>query len=107
MAYDEQLAARVRELLTGEEGLTEKRMFGGVAFLVDGHLAVSASSSGGLLVRVEPAETDGLLQEEGVTPFQMRGRPMAGWLLVAPGAVDDGPSIERWVTVGLTYARTL
>ena len=107
MAYDEELAARVRDVLGGEEGVTEKRMFGGLAFLVDGHLAVSASGRGGLLVRVDPGQGDALLDEPGVAPFEMRGRPVAGWLHVATSAVQDEDALERWVGRGLGHARGL
>jgi TfoX/Sxy family transcriptional regulator of competence genes len=107
MAYDEELAARVRDVLTGESGVTEKRMFGGLAFLVDGHLAVSASSRGGLLVRVDPAQGEALLEEPGVAPFEMRGRAMTGWLHVAAAAVEEDDALERWVGRGLGFARTL
>jgi TfoX/Sxy family transcriptional regulator of competence genes len=107
MAYDEELAARVRDVLTGESGVTEKRMFGGLAFLVDGHLAVSASSRGGLLVRVDPAQGEALLEEPGVAPFEMRGRAMTGWLHVAAAAVEEDDALERWVGHGLGFARTL
>jgi hypothetical protein len=107
MAYDEELVVRVRDVLVGEEGVTEKRMFGGLAFLVDRRLAVSASGRGGLLVRADPAQVDSLLQEPGVTRFRMRGRPMTGWLHVDPAAVADEPALEHWVAVGVGYARTL
>ena len=107
MAYDEEFTARVRDALAGEQGITERRMFGGLAFMVDGHLAVSASGRGGLLVRADPADTDGLLDEPGVTRFRMRDRPMTGWLHVAPEVVEHDAALERWVRVGLTYARSL
>ena len=106
MAYDGELAARVRQVLAGEPGVTEKRMFGGLAFLVDGHLAVSASGKGGLLVRVDPAQQPALLREAGVEPFEMRGRPMAGWLHVAVGSVEDDSALSRWVRLGAGCART-
>jgi len=107
MAYDDQLAARVRDVVGGQGGVTEKRMFGGLAFLVDGHLAVSASGKGGLLVRVEPERTDALLEEPGVAPFEMRGRPMAGWLHVSTEAIEQQDALERWVALGLRCARAL
>jgi TfoX/Sxy family transcriptional regulator of competence genes len=107
VAYDDELAARVRSVVAGEPGLTQKRMFGGLAFLVDGNLAVSVSSKGGLLVRVDPAETESLVETPFVEPFEMRGRAMSGWLHVTSEAVEtDGP-LERWVRRGVTYARSL
>ena len=107
MPHDDALAARVRDVVTGGEGVTEKRMFGGHAFLVDGHLAVSASSRGGLLVRADPGQVEAFLEEPGVTRFEMRGRPMKGWLHVTPEAVADEARLVRWVDVGVGYARTL
>jgi len=82
MAYDEDLANRVRELVLTEEGVTEKRMFGGLAFLIDGNMSVSASGQGGLLLRVGPAETDALLRKPHAHPVEMRGHVMQGWLRV-------------------------
>src|SRR3954470_3155371 len=107
MAYDEDLADRLRALLSDEEGLTEQRMFGGLAFLVHGNLAVSASSRGGLLLRVDPADAAALTQHPEVGPFEMRGRDLNGWLHVGTGALEDQEDLERWVQVGLAYARSL
>lgn len=107
MAYDEELADRVRELLQAEEGLVEKRMFGGLAFLIDGHMAVGASSQGGLMVRVEPAETEALVRAPHARRFEMRGRALAGWLLVGPDGLVTDEQVARWVTRGVTYARSL
>jgi hypothetical protein len=107
MAYDEDLADRVRSAIDDPSGLTEKRMFGGHAFLVDGHLAVSASRQGGLLLRVDPAESQALVAEAGVSRFVMRGREMDGWLHVLPEAVVTDEQLERWVEIGLRYARSL
>jgi len=107
MAYDETLAARVREHAAGHP-VEEKKMFGGLAFLLGGHLAVAASGQGGLLVRVEPSETAGLLAEPGAAPFEMGGRgAMDGWLRVDPDAVADEDALARWVDRGLAYARSL
>jgi TfoX/Sxy family transcriptional regulator of competence genes len=107
MAYDETLAARIREHTSGEP-VVEKKMFGGLAFLLGGHLSVSASGQGGLLVRVDPADSDAFLAEPGVTPMQMGNRaPMDGWLRVAPDAVADEPALARWVERGLAFARSL
>ena len=107
MAYDVELSDRVRDLVESEPGLTEKRMFGGLAFLIGGHMAVSASGKGGLLVRVDPARTDDLVDEPHVGRFVMRGRPMDGWLRVDAEAVEEDVALERWVNHGVTYARSL
>ena len=107
MAYDEDLAARVRELVAREDGLTEKKMFGGLAFLINGNMSVSASGQGGLLLRVEPEETGSLLREPHAQLFEMRGRSMQGWLRVAPEGVQTKPDLERWVSRGVAYARSL
>jgi hypothetical protein len=106
MAYDEFLANRVREVVAGEKGLTEKAMFGGLAFLINGNMAVSASGQGGLLLRVDPTQTAALLKEPPVRPFAMRGREMDGWVRVEVEALDDD-EFRRWVHVGVTYARSL
>jgi len=107
MAYDEDLAHRVRELVLPEEGVTEKRMFGGLAFLIDGHMSVTASRLGGLLVRVDPAETEALLRKPSAHPFEMRGRPMHGWLRVDAEGLHTKRQLERWVARGIAYARSL
>ena len=108
MAYDEELADRIRDLVAGERGVTEKRMFGGLGFLIGGHLAVSASGQGGLLVRVEPEETDRLVTREHVRRFQMRNRPpMDGWLRVDDAGVRTKRQLAGWVKRGVTYARSL
>ena len=101
MAYDEDLANRIRELIAAEDGVTEKKMFGGLAFLVGGNMAVAASGQGGLLVRCDPDETDALVAEPGVRRMEMRGREMDGWLRV------DDEDVERWVRTGVRYARSL
>ena len=107
MAYDEHLADRVRELLQDEPDVSEKRMFGGLAFLVGGNMAVSASSKGGLLLRVDPAKTESLLNPPAVRPFEMRGREMDGWLRVDVEAVNTKAQLRRWVGYGVSYARSL
>lgn len=107
MAYDVKLADRVRDLVGTEAGLTEKRMFGGLAFLINGHLAVSASSRGGLLVRVDPAATESMVEHDHVQRFEMRGRGMDGWLHVQDEAVRSDNDLRRWVAVGVDYARSL
>ena len=107
MAYDEYLADRIRALVGGERGLTEQKMFGGLAFLIDGNMSVSASGQGGLLLRVDPEQTDELLAEPHAQPFVMRGRAMDGWLRVDPAGLESDADLERWVTTGVAYARTL
>jgi TfoX/Sxy family transcriptional regulator of competence genes len=107
MAYDEDLANRIRELIADEDGLTEKRMFGGLAFLIDGHMSVSVSGQGGLLLRVDPEQTEALLAEPHAQPFAMRGREMQGWLRVEPEGVTSRAQLERWVRRGVDHARTL
>jgi hypothetical protein len=105
VAHDPELAQRLRGLLDGERGLTEKRMFGGVAFLLDGHMAVCAGNDGGLMVRVDPARTETLLERPGAGPTVMRGRPMRGWLDVE-GEIDDA-ALQGWVDEGVSYVRAL
>jgi TfoX/Sxy family transcriptional regulator of competence genes len=107
VAYDEDLANRVRELIGAEDGLDEKRMFGGLAFLVGGHMAVAASGQGGLLVRVPPGETEALLAQAGARPFEMRGRELDGWVRVDAEGVRTRSDLEKWVARGLSYARSL
>ena len=107
MAYDEKLAGRIRELVAGEADLTEKRMFGGLAFLIGGNMAVAASGQGGALVRVDPAQSDKLVATTGARLFEMRGRAMAGWLRVAPEHLRTKRQLAKWVELGTTYARSL
>jgi TfoX/Sxy family transcriptional regulator of competence genes len=107
VAYDERLAERVRELLAGERGLSEQRMFGGLAFLIDGNLAVAASSQGGLLVRVGPDAFNDALARQGASPMEMRGRVMAGWVRVVPEVLGSKRQLESWVKRGVAFARTL
>ena len=107
MAYDEDLANRIRELVRSEQGVTEKRMFGGLAFLIDGHMSVSASGRGGLLLRVDRAETDAMLSKPHAHPFEMRGRVMQGWLWVDAEGLRTKRQLERWVARGIAYARSL
>jgi TfoX/Sxy family transcriptional regulator of competence genes len=103
MAYDEELADRIRSLVAGEGGVTEQKMFGGLAFLVNGNMAVAASGQGGILVRVDPDESAQLVETTAAEEMVMRGRSMAGWLRVEP-AEDDLP---QWVERGVSYARSL
>jgi TfoX/Sxy family transcriptional regulator of competence genes len=107
VAYDTDLANRIRELTAAEANLTEMKMFGGLAFLVSGNMSVAVSGQGGLLLRVDPAQTDELLAKPNASPFVMRGRPMDGWLRVAPEGVKTKAQLQRWVDRGVGYARTL
>lgn len=107
MAYDEDLAGRIRELVAGESGLTEKKMFGGLAFLIGGNMAVAASGQGGVLVRVDPAESNSLVATTKARPMEMRGRQMQGWLRVDPKDVRTKPELAEWVERGRSYARSL
>jgi TfoX/Sxy family transcriptional regulator of competence genes len=107
MAYDEDLAHRLRELLAGEEAVTEKKMFGGLAFLVRGNMSVSASRNGGLLVRIDPADSDACLQRPHVALMEMRGRTMDGWLTVAPEGLGTKRELGAWVKRSLAYVETL
>jgi TfoX/Sxy family transcriptional regulator of competence genes len=107
VAYDEDLANRIRELVHREPGLTEKRMFGGLAFLINGNMSVSASSQGGLLLRVDPEETDELVRKPHTQPFVMRGRAMDGWLRIDGEGVRTKRQLEPWVARGVRYARSL
>ena len=107
MAYDEDLANRIRELVAFEPGLTEKKMFGGLAFLIGGHMSVSASGQGGLLLHVAPEHTEELLARPHAAPFEMRGREMTGWLRVAPEGVETVDDLRPWVKLGVEYARSL
>jgi TfoX/Sxy family transcriptional regulator of competence genes len=107
VAYDEQLADRIRELIGGERGLSEKKMFGGLAFLVGGNMAVAASGQGGLMVRVDPAKGDELIATTTARAMEMRGRSMSGWLRLESDDVRQKRQLEKWVTRGVAYARTL
>ena len=107
MAYDENLADRIRELIAGESNVTEQRMFGGLAFLIGGNMSVAASGQGGLMVRVDPEDTDALLSKPHAQPFEMRGRRMRGWLRVDPEGVRTKRQLEPWVKRGVAYARSL
>ncbi len=106
MAYDEELAARIRDLLADEAGVAEKKMFGGLAFLMNGNLAVAASGQGGLLVRVDPAESAELVETTPATEMEMRGRSMAGWLRLESAELESNELVP-WVNRGVAYARSL
>ena len=107
MPYDEDLAHRIRELVAGEPDVTEKRMFGGLAFLVGGNMSVAASGQGGLMVRVEPEETEVLLAKPHTRPLEMRGREMSGWLRVDSQGLRTKRQLAPWVKRGVAYARSL
>ena len=107
MGYDETLAARIRELVSDEPGLTERKMFGGLAFLIGGNMAVAASGQGGILVRVDPDESDALIEKTTAHHMVMRGKPMRGWLRVDPEHLRARDELAGWVKVGMTYARSL
>lgn len=107
VAYDEVLADRIREELAAEAGLSEMKMFGGLAFLIGGHMAVAASGQGGLMVRVDPATSDDLVASTRAYPMEMRGRPMKGWLRVDDGDVRTKRQLATWVERGAAYARSL
>lgn len=107
MAYDEELADRLRELVAGESGLTEKKMFGGLAFLIGGNMAVAASGQGGVLVRVDPEQSDKLVAKTNARLMEMRGRSMQGWLRVPPEDVRTKRQLAKWVKLGTAYARSL
>lgn len=107
MAYDEDLADRIRELVADEAGLTEQKMFGGLAFLIGGNMAVAAIGGGGMMVRVDPAMSDSLVAKTRARRVEMRGRKLRGWLRVDAEDVRRRSELARWVELGTTYARSL
>jgi TfoX/Sxy family transcriptional regulator of competence genes len=107
MAYDENLADRIRELVADEADLTEQKMFGGLAFLSGGNMAAAASGQGGVLVRVDPEESDALVATTSARLMEMRGRQMPGWLRVGPEDLRTKRRLAKWVELGTTYARSL
>jgi TfoX/Sxy family transcriptional regulator of competence genes len=107
VAYDEELAQRIRELVGGGSDVTEKKMFGGLAFLVGGNMAVGASGQGGILVRVDPEETETLVASTKAEVMEMRGRSMRGWLRVDSDDVRSDDELGQWVDRGVAYARSL
>jgi TfoX-like protein len=107
VAYDEELASRIRALVAGESGASERKMFGGLAFLINGNMSVAASGEGGLMVRVDPDAGRDLVESSGAVPVVMRGRPMQGWLLLDARDVRADAELARWVGIGVAYARSL
>jgi len=107
VAYDEELAERLRELLESDPKLTEKKMFGGLAFLISGNMAIAASGQGGVLVRVDPTESDKLVDTSNAEIAVMRGRPMDGWLRVASEHLRTKRQLAKWAGLGAAYARSL
>jgi TfoX-like protein len=107
VAYDEELAARIRTLVAGEPSVAEKRMFGGLAFLVNGNMSVAASGQGGILVRVDPGESAALIRDTTAYPMEMRGRTMDGWLRVDAKDLTDEGALSTWVGRGVGFARSL
>jgi TfoX/Sxy family transcriptional regulator of competence genes len=107
MAYDEELADRIRELVATEKDLTEQKMFGGLAFLIGGNMAVAASGQGGILVRVDPAASAKLVSSSKAEPMVMRGRAMDGWLRVDAEHVREKRQLAAWVKRGVAFARSL
>jgi hypothetical protein len=107
MAYDEELAGRIRALIGDEPALSEQRMFGGLAFLIGGNMAIAASGQGGILARVDPEDSDALVASTSARPMEMRGREMRGWLRVDADDVATDGELAKWVDLGSTYARSL
>jgi TfoX/Sxy family transcriptional regulator of competence genes len=107
MAYDEDLANRIRDLIASEPAVKEQKMFGGLAFLIGGYMAVGVSGQGGLMLRCDPDDTDALLAEPHARPFEMRGRTMRGWLRVDAEGVASDAALEPWVSRGVAYVRSL
>ena len=107
MAYDEDLADRIRALLSHQRGVTEKKMFGGLAFLIGGNMAIAASGQGGALVRVDPDQADHLVDTTPAEAAVMRGRPMQGWLRVTSDDLRTRRQLEKWVKLGSVYASSL
>jgi hypothetical protein len=106
VAYDEALADRIRELVAGERNLSEKKMFGGLAFLINGNMSVGVLGEE-LIVRVDPTQADAALKEPGARPFDMTGRPMKGWVMVGGAGIKDEPALAKWTGRGVAYASSL
>ncbi|PWT89227.1 MAG: RNA methyltransferase [Acidobacteria bacterium] len=106
MAFNEELANQVRKQVKGQAGLTEKKMFGGLAFLINGNMSVGIHGDE-LIVRTDPEQTDAALQEPGVRIFDLTGRPMKGWILVGGKGIQDPKSLKQWIRNGVNYASSL
>ena len=107
VAYDEELAGRIRDLVGDEPGLTEQKMFGGLAFLIGGNMAIAASGQGGILVHADPEASDALVGTTDAYLMEMRGKQMRGWLRVDSENVSTKPKLAKWVELGTSYARSL
>ena len=107
MAYDENLAERIRSLALDEPDMTEKKMFGGLGFILDGNMAFAASSTGGLMVRIPPDDVDRLTAQPGVERFEMKGRTMNGWLHIDPAQLTEDQQLSKWMEIGIDFASTL
>src|SRR5438105_932619 len=107
LAYDEDLANRIRELIAFEDGYSEQKMFGGIGFMIDGHMALGVSGEGGLMIHCSKEETEALLAKPGARPFEMRGREMKGWLRVDAESVSTKRALEPWAMQSVAFARTL
>jgi TfoX N-terminal domain len=107
MAYDQELAGRIRQLIGNDPELTEKKMFGGLAFLIQGNMAIAASGQAGAMVRVDPAQSDALVATTNATLMNMRGRDMPGWLRVSSDDLRTDDELARWIEIGTGYARSL
>ncbi len=107
MAYDEELADRIREAIAPAHAVTEQKMFGGLAFLIGGNMAIAASGEGGVLVRVEPVDSEHLVAASNAEQMVMRGRPMRGWLRVAAADLRTKPQLQKWVKLSASYAASL
>lgn len=107
MSYDDDIADRIRAVFTETHEITEQKMFGGLAFLVDGNMAIAASGQGGLLVRVDPADAERLLATTKARPMVMRGRELQGWLRLPPASTRTEEQLREWVALGVSYAASL
>jgi hypothetical protein len=107
VAFDEDLAFRIRALLSAHSAVTEQKMFGGLGFMINGNMAVGASGQGGILLRVPPESTAELVGRPHAGPFEMRGKPMEGWMRVTETGVESDADLAKWVAIGVDYAKSL